>query len=142
MIKRPPPPPNHLNHGKWGGGGLFVFRVPLENLALIWRRHSYGDVTLVIELLQIWVLWPTPTAFEQGGIFIVPHLLWHGASVFADRPKIIRKATSKGFWGHNIPRIPRGVCECSCCRNDYKHWPEKYPSFLEKHKYYRTVAPS
>jgi hypothetical protein len=21
-------------------------------------------------------------AFEQGGIFIVPHLLWHGASVF------------------------------------------------------------
>jgi hypothetical protein len=22
------------------------------------------------------------SAFEQGGIFIVPHLLWHGASVF------------------------------------------------------------
>jgi hypothetical protein len=21
-------------------------------------------------------------AFEQGGIFIVPHLLWHGTSVF------------------------------------------------------------
>jgi hypothetical protein len=27
-------------------------------------------------------------AFEQGGIFIVPHLLWHGTSVFLpkDRP--------------------------------------------------------
>ena len=23
------------------------------------------------------------TAIEQGGIFIVPHLLWQGASVFA-----------------------------------------------------------
>jgi hypothetical protein len=23
-----------------------------------------------------------PRAFEQGGIFIVPHLLWHGTSVF------------------------------------------------------------
>jgi hypothetical protein len=26
--------------------------------------------------------WSTLRAFEQGGIFIVPHLLWHGTSVF------------------------------------------------------------
>jgi hypothetical protein len=25
-------------------------------------------------------------AYEQGGIFIVPHLLWHGASVPKGRP--------------------------------------------------------
>jgi hypothetical protein len=30
-------------------------------------------------------------AFEQGGIFIVPHLLWHGASVFfRSHPKEIQ----------------------------------------------------
>jgi hypothetical protein len=34
------------------------------------------------EGLQNVGLWSVLRAFEQGGIFIVPHLLWHGASVF------------------------------------------------------------
>jgi hypothetical protein len=38
----------------------------------------YGDVTITDEGLQNLGLW----AFEQGGNFIVPNLLWHGASVF------------------------------------------------------------
>jgi hypothetical protein len=47
------------------------FYVPLKNFSLIWRRHHYR-----------WCLCSALRAFEQGGIFIVPHLLWHGASVF------------------------------------------------------------
>jgi hypothetical protein len=44
--------------------------------------HLYGDVTIANEGLQNLGLCSTLRAFEQGGIFIVPHLLWHGTSVF------------------------------------------------------------
>jgi hypothetical protein len=44
--------------------------------------HLYGDVTITGERLQNLDLCLAPRAFEQGGIFILPHLLWHGASVF------------------------------------------------------------
>jgi hypothetical protein len=44
--------------------------------------HLYGDVTIIGEALQNLGLWSTLRALEQGGIFIVPQLLWHGASVF------------------------------------------------------------
>jgi hypothetical protein len=44
--------------------------------------HLHGDVTIAGEGLGNLGLCSTLRAFEQGGIFIVPHLLWHGASVF------------------------------------------------------------
>jgi hypothetical protein len=44
--------------------------------------HLYGDVTITGEGLQNLVLCSALMAFEQGGIFIVPHPLRHGASVF------------------------------------------------------------
>jgi hypothetical protein len=44
--------------------------------------HLYGDVTIADEGLQNLGLCSALKAFEQEGIFIVPHLLWHGASVF------------------------------------------------------------
>jgi hypothetical protein len=37
--------------------------------------HLYGDVTITGEELQNLVLCSALTAFEQGGIFIMPHLL-------------------------------------------------------------------
>jgi hypothetical protein len=43
--------------------------------------HLYGEVTIAGEGLQNLGLCSALRAFEQGGIFIVPHLLWHGASV-------------------------------------------------------------
>jgi hypothetical protein len=43
--------------------------------------HLYGDVNTV-RLLNNLRLCSAFRAFEQGEIFIVPHLLWHGASVF------------------------------------------------------------
>jgi hypothetical protein len=50
-----------------------LFYVPLKNISLIWRR-----LTIASERLQNLGL----RAYEQGGIFIVPFLLWHGTSVF------------------------------------------------------------
>jgi hypothetical protein len=45
--------------------------------------HLNGDVTIASEPgLQNLDLCLTFMAFEQGGTFIVPHLLWHGTSVF------------------------------------------------------------
>jgi hypothetical protein len=43
---------------------------------------TYGDATIAGEGLQNLGLCSALRAFEQGGIFIVPRLLWHGASVF------------------------------------------------------------
>jgi hypothetical protein len=45
--------------------------VPLKKFSLIWRRHELQNLGLCSAL----------RAFEQGGIFIAPRLLWHRASV-------------------------------------------------------------
>jgi hypothetical protein len=44
--------------------------------------HLYGDVTIAGEGLLNWGLCSALRAFEQGGIFIVPHLLWLSTSAF------------------------------------------------------------
>jgi hypothetical protein len=44
--------------------------------------HLYGDVTITGEGQQNLGLCSALRAFEQGGISIVPHLPWHGASIF------------------------------------------------------------
>jgi hypothetical protein len=54
-----------------------LFSVPLKTFF-----HLYGDVTIAGEGLQNLGLCSALWAIEQGGIFIVPHLLWHGTSVF------------------------------------------------------------
>jgi hypothetical protein len=44
--------------------------------------HFYGDVTITGEGLQNLGLCSALKAFEQGGILVVAHLLWHGTLVF------------------------------------------------------------
>jgi hypothetical protein len=44
--------------------------------------YLYGDVTIIGEGLQNLGVCSALPAYEQGGIFIVSHLLRHGASVF------------------------------------------------------------
>jgi hypothetical protein len=64
--------------------------------------HLYGDVTIAVEGLQNLGLCSALRAFEQGGIFIVPHLLWHGTSVFP--------VSSDGL-PHSVASFDtRGVC--------------------------------
>ena len=52
------------------------FIVPLENFSLIWRRHHYRWRAANFDLCLAFM------AVEQWGFFSVPHLLWHGASVY------------------------------------------------------------
>jgi hypothetical protein len=55
-----------------------------KNVSIHWTFGPgvYGDVIITGEGLQNLGLCSVLKAFEQGGIFIVPHLLWHGASDF------------------------------------------------------------
>ena len=81
---------------------LFVL---LENICL------YGNVAIAGEGLQNACLCSASMAFEDGGIFIVPHLLWHGALVFvvsSEGPVQCSAFYDKQRWKHTgiLTRIP------------------------------------
>ena len=58
----------------------FLFVWGLSSHSRIFR--SYGDVTITGEGLQIFDLCSALMAIEQLGFFSMPHLLWHGASIY------------------------------------------------------------
>ena len=68
----------HLR-AKWTLFVLFVclvFFVPLEDCSLIWRRQHRWWKAANFDLCSVLM------AIEQFGFFNLPHLLWHGASVY------------------------------------------------------------
>ena len=62
--------------------------VSLENFSLIWRCHHYRKRAADFDLCSAFM------AIERWGIFSVPHLLWHGASVYKGHPRGPVKLTS------------------------------------------------
>jgi hypothetical protein len=71
--------------------------------------HCHGDVTIAGEGLLSLGLCSALRAFEQGRVFIVPHLLCHGTSVFCGLIRLTRVSseppphqspltTHKGMW--------------------------------------------
>jgi hypothetical protein len=84
--------------------------------------HVYGDVTIAGEGLKNLGLSSALRAFEQGGIFIVPHLLWHGASVFPASseglPHLVASYDTRGCGGSILPRILSG----SRTSSEYHDW--------------------
>jgi hypothetical protein len=54
----------------------FLFYVPRKNSSLTWRRHHYRWRAAKFRPML------GAQGLEQGKIFTVPHLLWHGTSVF------------------------------------------------------------
>jgi hypothetical protein len=70
--------------------------------------HWYGDVTIAGEGLQNLGLCSAHKTFEQGGIFIVQHLLCEGASVFlVSFSRLFRHA--RGCGGSILTWILTGV---------------------------------
>jgi hypothetical protein len=72
------------------------FYAPLKNISLIWRRHHCRwRAAKIRPMLGAQGLW-------AGGIFIVPHLLWHGTSVFPvsseGPPHLVAFTTHEGMW--------------------------------------------
>ena len=59
-----------------------------------------GDVTIAGERLPNLGLCLALRAFEQGGIRIVPHLLWHGTSVFlvSFKVRLLRHTRGCGWY--------------------------------------------
>jgi hypothetical protein len=65
--------------GLWAGRDwLIIYRFTSRSRIF----HLCGDITIAGEWLQNLGLCSALKAFQQGGIFIVPHLLWHGTLVF------------------------------------------------------------
>lgn len=62
--------------------------------------RSYGDVNLSVAGYKSY-------AFEQRGIFVVTHLLWHGASVSfpKDSPNLAAFNAKQRYWGRTLTRI-------------------------------------
>jgi hypothetical protein len=62
--------------------------------------YIYGNNTITGERLQNIGLCSALRAFEQGGIFIVPHLMWHGTWFFQSHLKDLQSplTTHKGVW--------------------------------------------
>jgi hypothetical protein len=56
------------------------------------------DFTIAGEGLQNLGLCSALRAFEEGGIFIVPHLLWHWARFFRSHPENPPLTTHEGMW--------------------------------------------
>jgi hypothetical protein len=78
----------------------------------------YGD-SIIAGLVSIfcpWLLKLSLGAFEQEGIFIVPHLLWHGTSVFPkDHPiQLHLRHTLRGCGESIETRILTGPVEWDC----------------------------
>ena len=71
---------HHSNFLKADGSSfVFVclgFFVPFENFSLIWRCDHFRLRAANFDL------WSPLMAIDQWGFFSVPHLLWHGASIY------------------------------------------------------------
>jgi hypothetical protein len=121
------------------------FYVPLNNFSLTWLDwlrfyvpvknfhffRLYGDRRHHCrEWLQNLGLCSALRAFELGGIFIVPHLLWHGTSVFpVSSEGLLHSVTSKTYdtqWGvedtfqsgsSQVYRVRRVSLEVTYCAN-------------------------
>jgi hypothetical protein len=76
--------------------------------------HLYGDVTITGEGLQNLGLCSLLSAFEQGGIFIVPHLLYTGPRLFWSHPKD-HKYLMLVLWKVKVVFVTaKGQCYLSC----------------------------
>jgi hypothetical protein len=73
---------------------------------------------LQVKVCKLLGLYSALRAFEQGGIFIVPHLLWHRASVFPvsseGPPHSVASydTHTRGCGGSILTRIPTGGTIC------------------------------
>ena len=96
------------------------FFVPLENFSLIWRRHHYRWKAANFDLCSALM------AIEQWGFFSVPHLLWHGASVYNGHfqgpltltPVSERSAVELSLpifttWVCRTPNLPLAACRAN-----------------------------
>ena len=91
---------------------LFVwsFFVPLENLSLMWRCHDCQWRAANFDLCSALM------AIEQWGFFCVPHLLWHGESVYNGHlrgPVSLTPTAERSAVELSLPVLTTQVCRGS-----------------------------
>jgi hypothetical protein len=83
-------------------------------------------------------------AFEQGGIFIMPHLLWHRARFFRSHPKdhpilLNRLLRHKGMWRIYSYPDPHGLMEPHGLHRQTNSWKH---GFVERRFFFKRKFPS
>jgi hypothetical protein len=72
------------------------FYVPLKNFSLIWKRHHCRWMAAKCRPML------GAQGLSAGGIFIVPHLMWHRTSVFLvsseGPPHLVSSYNTRGMW--------------------------------------------
>jgi hypothetical protein len=119
---------------KWGEWTINIcyYNILIDWLFIVLRpaqEYLYGDVTITGEGLQNLDLCSALRAFEQGGIFIVPHLLWHGASVYPVSSDQCLLRHTRGCGGPILTRVLTGCyhnIDCihrnnNCVAQDRRH---------------------
>jgi hypothetical protein len=115
---------------------LFIVLRPTQEY---FTSALYGDVTVTGEGLQTLGPCSALKVFEQGEIFIVPHLLWYGASVFQvsseGPPHSVPSYDTQ--WGVEVPDPHRSVINgtaddiCTC----YETWTDKKTDMVPVYTY-------
>jgi hypothetical protein len=121
----------------------FLFYVSLKNFSLVWRRRHYRWRAAKFRLLL------GAQAFEQWGIFIVPHQLWCWPRFFRSHPKDHSNQSPltncMGMQRTYSNPDPHGVKPETIYREEIMHWPptSKLANFLplsHPHPYMKITA--
>ena len=103
---------------------MHLCKIQTENYLIDWFSaalcHIQEHFTHISQGRTVkWKLLLGDDRFDEGGIFIVPHLLWHENSVFLRSSEGLYKSpcgTSKGWWERSmlnvLTRIPIGLKSC------------------------------
>ena len=123
---------------------IIILRTDWLFTALRLKRvfYVYGEVSITGKGLQNLCLCLALRAFEQDGNFIVPHLLWHRASVFHSHPKDMPiqspLTTHKGMLRIDYYQDPHRS-RTAACKGSAK-WSERKQCCMWGHRRLRTLS--
>ena len=105
-----------------------LFFVPPENISLIWRHHHYRWRTTNFDLNSKLM------AIKQWGFLNVPHLLWHGPTLYDGH--ILRPLTLTAFAeivavGLSLPELKTWACPDRGSNFDLLHYQPTFKYFMK-----------
>ena len=100
---------------------LFIylgFFVPVENFSLIWRRHHYRWRAANVDVYSVFM------AIEQWGFFSMPHLMWHGPTLYSCHlrgPMTLTSVAERLAVELSLPVFRTQICRYRGCNPDIHH---------------------
>ena len=91
-----------------------LFKICLLTKSRLRVFRKYGDVTITSEGVYILDLFCAPMSLEEGGIFIVPHLMRYEAQFLPEEQLLLRQA--RGPEDTFKPSAPWGKLNTMVCQ--------------------------